>query len=93
MERQGKLVERKPKPQQSSPIQTVAHGDIERLAKDAVPLLRVSNDLRVATRDVEDDRRRRSGDESAGFDVCGGGECQSGARRWQSGGRDVRPTQ
>lgn len=52
-----------------SPIEAVAHGDVESLAKDAVALLRVGDDLSVAPRDVEDDRRRGSGNESAGLDV------------------------
>lgn len=37
------------------PIQAVADGDVQRLAEDAVPPLRVGDDLRVAAADVQDD--------------------------------------
>ena len=56
--------------QKDAPVEAVADGDVERFAKDAVPLLRVRDDLGVATRDVENDRGRRRRNESAHFDVC-----------------------
>jgi hypothetical protein len=38
------------------PIQTVAHGNVEGFSKNTIALLRVGDDLGVASRDVEDDR-------------------------------------
>lgn len=55
---------------QDAPVQAVTDGNVEGFAKDTVPLLRVRDDLGVATRDVEDDRGWRRSDESAHFDVC-----------------------
>jgi hypothetical protein len=43
-------------------VEAVADGDIKCLAKNTVSLTRVSNDLSVATRDIEDDRVLRPSD-------------------------------
>jgi hypothetical protein len=52
------------------PIQTVPHGDIQRLPEDPVLLLRVGDDLSVPAGDVKDDWVVRCGDVAAHLDVC-----------------------
>ena len=43
-------------------IEAVPDGDVERFSKDAIALLGVGDDLRVASRDVEHDRVLCAGD-------------------------------
>lgn len=50
-------------------VEAVADGDVERLAKDAVPLLGVGNDLGVAAADVQHDGVICAGDLAAHLDV------------------------
>lgn len=52
------------------PVQTVAHGDIERLPEDPVPLLRIRDDLRVPAAHVQHDRVLGAGDLAAHLDVA-----------------------
>jgi hypothetical protein len=54
------------------PIKTVPNGDVERLAEDAISVLRVGDDLGVSSRNVEDDRVGRGGDVAGDLDVCEG---------------------
>lgn len=51
-------------------VKTIAHGDIECLAKDSIALRAVCNDLGVASRDVEYDRISGSGDRATHLDVA-----------------------
>jgi hypothetical protein len=51
------------------PIETVPDGDVERLAKDTIPLLRIRDHLRVSARNVQDDGVGGTGDHSAHLDV------------------------
>lgn len=51
-------------------VEAVADGDVERLAKDAVALLGVGNDLGVAAADVQHDGVVGAGDLAAHFDVA-----------------------
>lgn len=52
------------------PVQAVSNGDVQRLPKNAVTLLRVRDDLCIASRHVKDNGILRACDLSSHFDIC-----------------------
>ena len=50
-------------------IETVTHRNVERLTKYPITLLRVRDDLRIASRHVKHDRVLRACDLSSHFDI------------------------